>query len=225
MRNAAELQTHLHHIWDESQSEGCHADAPYEPMTCASEKCKCPRLTGHTIKIYSKKFSQDACCDLSDGTPPLRRVLVTAERARVALGFAVLITSSILLSAILSCRHATRSQAFNVYLVFLSMSDSLQAVGNDMHALNDQHVSCGFMYSFAFFYLTCNAWLNVILGHQVFVILQNSRGRRRTNPPALCRVFSQAGAVYLFAAGMGVWGGYMCCSGLLNYLDDIDKRL
>ena len=197
----------------------CWADGPFEPMTCAGDVFKYPRKTGYTFPFYAWSYSQFICCKTNDGTPPFQRRLVIAESVALAIGSLGLCTCLIFILGMISSRKA-RSQAFNLYLIFLSIPDALLDLGNVLWAsntLSGAHFPCHWRNAFLFFYAMANVMLNSVILRQVYILLRDSNKRRRFVPPRTQLVYKQAMVVFFCAILFGIWGATSACGMVFPY--------
>lgn len=174
-------------------STDCWADGPHEPMTCGSDVYKHPRKTGLTTPFYSWRYSQYICCKTSDGNPRLSRRLVIAES--LLLGFASLsfCCGLILIMSIASSKSA-RSQPFNLYIIFLSIPDTLMNLILMFAAafpLGGAQFPCSIRNAFLCFNAMSNVLLSIIIYNQIYTLLRKSNRRKRFYPPRMIVVVRQ----------------------------------
>ena len=73
------------------------------------------------------------------------------------------------------------------------------------------HVAVCSVHAFGgFFEAATMPWFYTVVLAEIFAILKKSKKRQRTNPPSYRRIFLQAGAIYLFGIGVGIWGMFAC---------------
>ena len=139
---------------------------------------------------------------------------------QVTISTITLIGLTILILSILSSKQ-TRSQSFNIYLVYLQTVDAILNLSlitatifywqqsndiyddNDPDDRNQQHETNQYFWSITesvvIFATVANMWLNAIIAYQIYKLLRNSFMVRRTEPPTVKRIFFQSLIVYAVA--------------------------
>mmetsp|Transcript_7843 Transcript_7843/g.12271 ORF Transcript_7843/g.12271 Transcript_7843/m.12271 type:complete len:414 (+) Transcript_7843:342-1583(+) len=129
-----------------------------------------------------------------------------------ALQFIAFLLSSLTTISILRYKK-TRSEPFNLYLVFLLIPDALANIiffvayifFSENGYLVVPRGGCLLWIWTWFFYYACNLWLNTIVAYEIASLVTRSRRLRRYKPPTLRRVGWQALVVYTFAILWACW--------------------
>lgn len=155
---------------------------------------------------------QFTCCKYSDGGGQMLPIDQYTNYCIVylCLGFLVISLNLVMIVSILLSKE-TRSQAFNVYVIFLYVP-SLFLNGYFIVTVlvkgQGNYPPSRTLGAASFFYYSANLSMNTVIAHEIWVLLRNSKVRRRTNPPPLDRVYKQVAVVYLVAVVYGVWSGF-----------------
>lgn len=200
----------------------CWADGPVEPMGCDSSSVyKYPRKSGGRYFHQAIWWQHYACCDTAEGSSaPLSRRFYVGEAVRIALASISLTLGLILTLGILSSKTA-RKRSYNVYLLGVALPDLILncfAIVLGSRSLRELNVSCPATQWTIHFYAAANTWVNGLIARQVFVLLKNSKRRKRTSSPRLRRVFIEMSGVALFAIAAGVWAVFAICRGIFDFV-------
>ena len=122
-----------------------------------------------------------------------------------------LFTLSIFVS-ILSSRKVRRNE-FNNYLIYLMIPDFIFSlccgVTCTMNAIHGKYWAswmCDFQQFYCIFGIGSNSWLNAVVMHQLYKMMQSAHHFRHYYPPSRIQIAKQAISVYLFLAFLGSWG-------------------
>lgn len=121
----------------------------------------------------------------------------------------VAFSTFVLIAGILRSRNV-RSSSFNLYLLFMAIPDFIGsffclftcALSAPL-AKYYSEAMCGFQSFYLVFAFCGNAWVNVVIVHEVSKLLSYSQYRRRYFPPKRHQVFRHVALVYTYAF---VWG-------------------
>lgn len=130
-----------------------------------------------------------------------------------ALQFIAFLLASVTLLAILRYRK-TRSEPFNMYLVFLLFPDAFANLvffiayvnfSQEYYLGGLSRTGCTFWIWTWFFYYACNLWLNVLVAFEVHHLVTRSRKYRRYKPPTFKKILLWSTGIYCFAILWAVW--------------------
>ncbi|CAJ1934636.1 unnamed protein product [Cylindrotheca closterium] len=133
------------------------------------------------------------------------------------LAFVNVVVSSatlVLILGILRTRKI-RSNAFSLYLLFMTIPDFLGAFFCVFTCALSAPISryyseamCGFQSFYLTFAFCGNAWINLVIVQEVNKLLTYSQNRRRYFPPTRQQVFCKVAVVYTYAAIWGLLGAF-----------------
>lgn len=132
----------------------------------------------------------------------------------VALAFINGFFSLLVFLSIVANRRARR-KPFNLYLIYLMIPDftfsllcALTCLMNAIHGSYWSHWMCNFQQFYVVFGIGANAWLNLIIAHQLHIILRFSKCRRRYKLPTRRVVTIHAIASYSWCLFLASWGTF-----------------
>jgi len=182
------------------------------------------RIVGHGL-IRGSVFQYTCCTTPSNDAYEEEEMNIWIQRAYnnsaalLALSIFLVISISIVLAAMLRSKDV-RSQAFNVYLIFLLVPALVLCVflvvKFTFYFLGMSPPICSVVYSIRHFYAASNIWLNAIVAHHCFVLLRNSKNRLRSKPPKMKLVFKQVAIVYFGSVGYAALESALKCEFLLS---------
>ena len=192
----------------------CIADGPVEPMTCNDPNYRYPNKNGWQVYFDSWWYSQYKCCS----SPPANQKLnmFWPELVRFILGIIASVLSGSLILGILIAPKI-RKQAFNLYVLLLSIPDFLvqfisQTIigGRTVVGTYTTHF-CEIMVGISTFSFFANVWLNSIILFELEKLLVKSRRRERARLPSTSRIVKQTTVIYLLGIVSGILNSHTTC--------------
>lgn len=189
---------------DGSGGYDCSADGFIHPLVCDQD----------TIYKHARKetggniYAPYVCC--TDPVGQTNKVMLVAASIWSVLCAITFIACSTLIVAILSSKKS-RSQGYNLYLVFLSIPDALfnlfSFIRNVVNISGNQlsNPMGGTVHALEWFHTAANLWLNAFIIYQIHTMLLKARKFVRTPPPKVEQVLLQVGGIYFFAALWAAW--------------------
>lgn len=192
----------------------CWADGVTEPFTCNTKDPNNefihPTRNGHDdANLFN--FHYVCCKDKTKNyfvQQPEQDELYIALVVQSTISFITFLVTATFSLAILS-NAKVRSQAWNIYLVMLSVPDviyNLYRLIYGVIVITRSNTFISTSWTIDWFYAVTNLFLNAIIVYEVhrFVRAFKQQARRVSSPP-LNRVFLQGFSVYVVGAGCGVW--------------------
>lgn len=143
---------------------------------------------------------------------PSEDVLKIQFSILAGINLIVAVACFILLVAILRSRNV-RKQPFNLYLLFIVIPDFVAAASCFITCVLSapagayfSEAMCGWQSWYLVFGFTANCWMNGVIVHQIYRMLQCSHRRMHYTPPTQAYVIRQAACVYLYAAALAFLG-------------------
>jgi hypothetical protein len=184
--------------------QDCSADGFIHPLVCDqdSDYKHATKESGGTI------YSPYICC--TEAADQSNRVMFVLASLWSALCGITFIACSILIVAILSSKKA-RAQGYNIYLVFLALTDALFnlfSFARNIVNISGQQLSNplgGTVHALEWFHTAANMWLNAFIVYSIHCMLVKAQKFVRTPPPTIKQVLYQVSIIYFFAALWAAW--------------------